>query len=135
MTEKYTFEEITDQNCGCVLPLNDRLLELHASALSKVPKEIAERVLEECLFLVPDPGMGGFRISKRVLQGKDVIVLSEKLLEKDNKDIVPIILHEVAHFYLNHKSRLLDQLSEEEDRKQEEAADRWARQWIEDTTV
>lgn len=135
MTEKYTVEEITDQNCGCVLPGTKKLLDPHTLALSKVPKEIADRVLEECLFLMPNPGMGGFRVSKRLLQGKDVIVLSEKLLEEDQKYIVLTILHEVAHFYLNHKNRVLDGLSEEEDRKQEEAADRWARQWIEDTTV
>ena len=135
MTEKYTVEEILDKSAGSVLPENNQLRDPVALALSKVPKKIANRVLEECLFLMPSPGMMGFRISKKLLQGSNAIVLSEKLLEKDQKYIVLTILHEVGHFYLNHKNPVIDQLSEEEERKQEEAAVRWARQWIEDTTV
>ena len=135
MTKKYTFEEIWYNDCGCYTMSNEQLRDLVALALSKVPKEIADRVFEECLFLMLTPGEMGLFLSKKLRQGCDVIVLSEKLLEKDEKDKALIILHEVGHFYLNHNRQLFDGLSEEEDRKQEEAADRWARQWIEDTTV
>lgn len=135
MTEKYTVEEIWYKDGGYKTMNIEELRGLVALALSKVPKEIADRVLEECLFLMLTPGVMGLFVSKKLLQGRDAIVLSEKLLEKDEKDKALIILHEVGHFYLNHNRQLFDGLSEEEDRKQEEAADGWARQWIEDTTV
>jgi hypothetical protein len=135
MTEKYTVEEIWYKNGGYLTLDNEQLRGLVALALSKVPKKIADRVVEECIFLMPSPEMMGFFLSKRVQEGRNAIVLSEKLLEEDQKDTILTILHEVGHFYLNHKSPILDMLSEQEDRKQEEDSDRWARQWIEDTTA
>jgi len=130
MKKRYTSEEIWYNDAGIVSLDNDKVRSLIARLLSKVPKDVADKVLEECLFIMPMFDEIGFHLPKNILQNKCVIAFSESLLKEDDKNIVHIGLHEIAHFYLDHKSPLLEDLSDEEAKKQEEDADRLADKWL-----
>ncbi len=123
----YTFEEAWDMDASRATLRNTTLRGIVARALSKVPKEVVDRVYDECLFLMPTYEERGCFIPKELLRDKCIIALSEKLLEEDEKNIEGDLLHEVAHYYLGHKSPI--HLSEEETRKQEEEADRAVDRW------
>ena len=56
-----------------------------------------------------------------------IIFLSDNLLEKPEQEAIQIILHEVAHFYLNHHQCF--DLSEEEINKQKKEAETLAIKW------
>ena len=136
MKERYSAEEIWYENAGVVTIGNDELRGLLARVLSIVPKNVADRVLKEWLFLMPMFDYeNGFFLPKKLLQEKGVIAFPEKLLEKDEKSIVHTVLHEIAHFYLGHKSPLFEDLSDEEAKKQEEEADRLADKWLQEFEI
>lgn len=129
MREYYTFDEVWDMIYVATLG-NNLLRYLVAGALSKVPKGVTDRVLKKCLFWMPTCDEEGCFISEELLRGKGLIALPEKLIHKDEESVERIILHEVAHRHLDHKSPFLSRLSEEEARKQEEEANRTRDMWL-----
>jgi hypothetical protein len=82
---------------------------------------------------------GGSHVPKSVVEGREIIIISEgqipptgKPPEKEFmiKEFIRVILHEVAHAYLEHKSHAFDGLSDEQSRQQETEADELVDQWI-----
>ena len=131
MKERYTSEEIWYEDAGVVTVGITQARRLIARVLSKIPKEITKRVLDECLILIPmiDYELGFF-LPKKLLQDKCVIAFPESLLMEDEKRIEHTVLHEIAHFYLDHKSPIFEALSDKEAKKQEDEADRLADKWL-----
>ena len=129
--ERYTVEEIWDMDGGMSTAGNDRLRHSVACALSKVPKTIVDYVFERCIFLMPIYEERGCFVPKKVIRDKSIIMLSERL---DEKEMERTILHEVAHSYLGHRSVLLCDLSEREGREQEKEADGKVDEWLRSRT-
>lgn len=131
MVERYTEEEIWYMDAGVLTLGNDKLRGLIANALSKVPKVVADRVSKDCFILMPMYDYEfGYHISKSLLQNKCIIAFPEKLLEKDEKSIIHTVLHEIAHHYLDHKSPMLEMMSNEEEKRQEDDADKQMEKWL-----
>jgi hypothetical protein len=130
--ERYTFDQAWEVQGGR-FTLDDEFLRREAShILSKVPKEVADRVVRECLLLGTGGGENAFHIPSRLIEGMDLIVVSPLLFEKDRAHIEFVILHEIAHFWLGHDPDPgLEVVDEGYYANQEEAADALVREWLE----
>ena len=53
MSNKYKFEEISEEDGGMLTLGNDELRLLIAKSLSTVPKKVADSVLTSCVFIMP----------------------------------------------------------------------------------
>ncbi len=134
--DRYTPEQEWDKDTGMVTLDNDELRKEVAVALSKIPMSIADCVLDEVRFIMPMSNYEhGFICPKGMLNDKALIGFPEKLLEQESTARLHIVLHEVAHFYLNHKSPLIEDLSYEETDKQEKEADKFAEDWLKSGTM
>lgn len=131
--ERYTPEEIFYMDGGVVTLGNDDVRYLIACTLSKIPKKIAERVMNNCMFVVPMRRYErGFFMPKKYFKNKNVLAFPENLFKWCQKTQDYVVLHEVAHFYLKHQSPLWEDMSDEEAEKQEQEADRLAKKWLSD---
>ena len=129
---RYTPEEVWQADCGIMTLGEDELRDLVSIALSKVPRRVADRVFEGCLFVMAkyEWGRGTF-IPKMLLKNKCVIALSERLMDEDRSSAERTILHEVAHFYLGHMPPgLVPGCSEDLEARLEEEADWQAEEWL-----
>jgi hypothetical protein len=106
---------------------NDQLRYPVSQALSQVPAEVAEQVMGGCLCIMPTAEQKGLYVPEENIRGKSIIALPETLLAMNESEINWTILHEVAHFVLNHK--MLQPL-EVSDRQEREAND-LVRKWLE----
>ena len=106
----------------------DPLRNLLANVLVSVPAEVVDRLFEECLFLMPEREERGCFIPGRIIGGKDIIMFPEDILEWPEKERQQIVLHEVAHFALRHRSPLED--PELDYDAQEEEANELVARWM-----
>ncbi len=129
---RYTPEEVWEADAGIMTLGENELRALVSEALSRVPRRVADRVFAGCIFIMAKFEWGaGTYIPKELLQGKCVIALSEKLMDEDRESAIRTILHEVAHFYLEHvPPGLATDLGESCDCRQEEEAERQAGRWL-----
>ncbi len=102
-THRYTPDEVWEADGGILTLGEDELRGLVSVALSRVPKRVADKVFKGCIFVMAKYEWGpGTYIPKELLKGKCVIALSEKLMDEDRRSATRTVLHEVAHFYLQH---------------------------------
>lgn len=130
--EKYTIEEIyytLDIARDC---LSDKFASLVCKALTYLDKKIVNKVSEKVLFFSSDfireATSCHLILSSYAKTRTTIIFLSDNLFEKTEEEVIKIILHEVAHFILNH-NQCFD-LSEEEINKQEQEAEALALKWL-----
>lgn len=103
VSRHYTPREVWEADGGILTLGEHELRGLVSLALSQVPKEVADRVFGGCIFIMAKFEWGaGTYVPKELLQGKCVIALSEKLMDEKRRIAIRTILHEVAHFYLQH---------------------------------
>ncbi|TET47492.1 hypothetical protein E3J62_01290 [candidate division TA06 bacterium] len=126
MRDHYAAEEIWYADAGVVTRDND-LRHLISRVLQKVPKEVVDKLMDQCLILMPRTEEKGVFLSQKELVGKSIIAFPESLLEEPEAEREQTVLHEVAHFWLGHKSPLVARIDYD---KQEEAADDLVKQWI-----
>ena len=135
MAERYTFEEIYEMDNG-IVTFDNYILRLKvASALSKVPCEVADEVMDECLvfstyYLSNSVEPSCVYLSALSLMGKSLIVLSEKLFEQPKEVIDRTILHEIAHHCLPHSAMPGEGLSVEQHEKLEKEAWELVESWL-----
>ena len=129
----YTPEEVWEADAGILTLGEDELRALVSVALSKVPKRAADKVFKNCIFVMAKFEWGaGTYIPKELLEGKCVIALSERLMDEDRKSAIRTVLHEVAHFYLQHMPPgLLSESGEGCDCRQEQEAEAQVEEWLE----
>jgi len=77
------------------------------------------------------------RVARAICEQREIILLSERILPKrgdDSKEryFVFAVLHEIAHAVKQHRSPLLDRLSQEEVAVQQKEADDLALSWFND---
>ena len=132
---RYT-PELVHYQLGAISTLgNEELLQALAKPISLLPYEIASRVIDKVIFIGPKPGQeGGYippKVVKEILRGKAVIHFSESIFDCSKEKRMKVILHEIAHFHLKHKSGLWFDLTIEDYEQQEKEAweqvDKWLR--------
>jgi len=85
--------------------IDDSLLRILADALTRAPAEIVDKALSNCTFFRMDPiKAAGTFIPKSIHQGKNIIFLSQGLFDVSIDCRRKIILHEIAHYILHHKT-------------------------------
>lgn len=116
---------------------NDDLSNLLSIILTRVPRKIVDKVLNNCLYLMPRTKEKGCYFPNRVLKGKHIILFPDSLLKQSSKGQIHTILHETAHYILKHKSPLEfpytpDNTDLEEYNRQEQEADNLVKKWLKD---
>jgi len=99
-------------------------------ALTKVPSRVVDSLASKCLIIVPSVvGLRGIHIPHKVLLGNEVIAFAERVFDLPDDETERLILHQVAHFWLKHKSAALEGISKGEVEQQEKEADELAARW------
>ena len=100
-------------------------------SLAKIPARVIDRLSKKCLILVPaECETRGMHVPRKLLQGKEVIVLAEGIFNLPLEEAEWIVQHEVAHFWLRHKSSVLETMSNEDAERQESEADEQVAKWL-----
>jgi hypothetical protein len=96
-----------------------------------IPKHTLDDVLSNCVFLMLSEknNIPAAFISKESIEGKNICAFYEKLYSKGRKKKIKMILHEIAHYVLDHHNK---GLSKEEYIEQEKAANEQRDKWIDD---
>lgn len=86
---------------------NDHLRLMILQALTCVPRQIVDRAKRDCAFEVRAAAAmsedEAFHLFGRATGGRSLIALSEVLVDQDEQTVTEKILHEIAHFAMNHK--------------------------------
>jgi hypothetical protein len=132
----YTPPEINDYIGSNRIPYHNLLYTYLASALSKLPKHIVDKVLKKCIFITFSGWTKGCCVPPS-LNNKTLIYISWYHLKRAKPDTIEhTILHEIAHWFLKHNSSLL--LSSHlnftfsEINKQEKEADYQVKKWLQE---
>jgi len=128
MADSYTPDQIWYEDGGTVTLGNDDLRRAMSRALSKVPRRVADYVLQNCLLVMPQPGDRGIHIPNRLIGGSHLLVFPLSLLDEPEEEIDRTILHEVAHCWLDHKTGLEMPVGYDYEEQEKEAwakADEW----------
>lgn len=107
------------------------------NALEYLPQDVLDENKDKLVF-VSTAQTDGCRLARRYCETREVILLSERVLPKQGakegqpevRYFIFTVLHEVAHAVRKHKSQKFDNLTEREDRAQEEEADGIALAWF-----
>jgi hypothetical protein len=129
MSDRYTWQEIWDRTTSDFTLGNEDLREAVVDVLALLPKEVADSVLEGCLFLML--GYDPKCISNSALQNKWLIALPENFLQADLRQVVQSLFHEIAHYYLKHDLRQTIATDQDIRRQEAEAAsttERWLKE-------
>lgn len=107
----------------------EKFWKLLESIFYMVPMDNIDHVKSNCVFLMMDTETlhGAGFINKKLIKGKSVIAFHDSLYSQDEDVKAKMILHEIAHFVLNH----CDEGLPGEYPKQEKAADALRDKWIE----
>jgi len=109
---------------------DDEARALVAKALSCVPADVADKVVDECCFVMPRAAQKGFVVPRELTDCRTIIGLHDSIVDDPEHVAVFTVLHEVAHHYLGHKVGLLEDMTKEDDVRQEEEANHQAQEWL-----
>lgn len=102
-----------------------------AKALSLLPEEVVEAVIENCIFFIIE--MGGSYLSfkdKRLEGKKGIIHLDYSLFKKNSMEIAFTVAHEVAHALGDDAIEIKLNMTLEDQTKPEIKADKLAVEWL-----
>ncbi|MCR4334756.1 MAG: hypothetical protein NUV47_03470 [Patescibacteria group bacterium] len=132
----YTQREVTNE-MDCVYFkdfISEENINPLAKALSYLPENIVDFVIEKCVFISLDKKDRGEYIARNDfrLKGKrGLIILSNSLWSKSEKRIAFAIAHEVAHVYKRHGFRRIEDTEDGVlNTKMERDADNQAILWL-----
>lgn len=100
--------------------------------LLKMPKNIQAFVSENVWFVTSFEDAWAFTFTGTDFQGKHVVFLSDELLEQDLEQIYWTVAHEIGHVVLGHKNRFFEKFGKDKIELQEQQADRFASQFVEE---
>ena len=128
----YTSEEI-DYGLDMSLLIPEYARSPLANAISYLPEDIIDFVIEKCFFISMDKECNGIHIAMDDFRFKDksgLIILSDTLWSRDEKAIAFIIAHEVAHAYKKHGFKSFEDTNPILNNKKEREADEQAILWL-----
>jgi hypothetical protein len=98
--------------------------------LTCIPAEVVDYLVQHSLVISTWQNCDGQYFPNKLTRKKDIILLSEHLLDGDEDQRDKTILHEFAHCWLRHQSPALKEgMTGEEILKQEDEADELAYKW------
>ena len=106
------------------------------AALEHLPHDV-RKDLAPRLVIIGGDWCGAYHIPESVRTKFEIVCLSDAFLKQHpNADpfFISTVLHEVAHAYRKHKSKLFDGLSQAEADRQQAEADELAQSWYPDYT-
>jgi len=127
----YSPRQLEDMDRNEVTPGNPLLGGFLADIFSKLPDDITEWVYvgKNCCFIIAPDGENtkALHAARENLRPHIAILPCDflKRLDRDRKDAVRTLLHEVAHGYLNHRGTVPPEVAEERDRQADSLADKW----------
>lgn len=128
----YTPEEIDYEiENASIIPENVRAPLV--VALSYLPKNIVDFVIESCVFISLDKDCGGMYMGINDFRLKDkrsIIILPETLWFKNKKAIAFTVAHEVAHAYKKHGFKSFKDMDPVLNKRREKDADKQAIRWL-----
>jgi len=108
---------------------NKKMTNYVLKVLSVMPKNIIEFVTENVWFVTSFEDAWAFTFTGNDFENRHVVFLSDDLFKQNKDQIYWTITHEIGHVVLGHKNRFLEKFGEEKVRKQEDEADKFARQY------
>jgi len=129
----YTPEEIYYNDAGVVTLGCETLRFILAETLARIPSNIVDDVYDNCLFYMFEFKGGGYTtdgvfIPNEVIKDKHIIMYHTELPEFSEKARINLVLHEIAHYVLKHKTQLRHDNVDRE--KQEQEADDLVNKWL-----
>ena len=103
-----------------------------AEVLALMPQDIIDYITENIWFVTSFDDAWAFAFTGNDFQNKHVIFLSDELLYQSPQQIHWTIAHEIGHVMLGHKNRFSEKFSKKKVEEQEEAADDFARHYVEE---
>jgi Zn-dependent protease with chaperone function len=107
-----------------------RMQQYVCTTLSQMPENIIKHITQNCWFLSSMDDAWAFTFTGNDLKNQHLIFLSDDLLRQKASQIRYTIAHEIGHVILNHRNSVLIAQTKKEIRKQEKAADVFAKQFI-----
>jgi len=95
-----------------------------------MPKKIINYVTSKCWFLASMDDAWAFAFTGNDLKDSHMIFLSDDLLSQDLGQIRYSIAHEIGHVVLGHRNSILAKQTKQEVKKQENEADKFAKQYL-----
>lgn len=99
-------------------------------SLSKMPDEIIDYITSNCWFFASMEDAWAFTFTGNDLKNQHLIFLSDELMFQEKTQINYTIAHEIGHVILKHRNSVLEKQPKEEIKKQEEAADEFAKKYL-----
>ena len=114
-----------------ICELTDKERLIICKSLSLLTNSEIEKVCKEVIFISSNKYTNAWRLELKYIKSlKCMIFLSHHLDKYSKKKKMRIILHEVGHHLLKHKSPIYENLSSEETAKQEKEANKFANKLI-----
>lgn len=123
-------QEQIEQEMGGRLAGNKLMKDMVALAVSKLPPETAEPIINNCWFFSSFEDNFGYAFNGNDLKDMHLIFLADVLFQESEPQILYTILHEIGHIALNHKNSIQYKQSKEEIKKQEAEADQFAKKYL-----
>jgi len=109
------------------------------NALKYLPQAVLDENKDNLVF-ISTAHRDACRVARHYCENREVILLSERVLPKRGANegqpevryFIFVVLHEVAHAVKRHKSPKFDKLTPEENRAQEDEANKIAMEWFND---
>lgn len=117
---------------------NSRLEPYIATALNKIPINIANKVIKKCFFATLENRASAQYFSANIIKKRAIIIIDNRFLKRATPEAIEFtILHEIAHWFLKHSHIFPKEISEKEIRKihkksEDDASnlvDEWLTQW------
>jgi transcriptional regulator with XRE-family HTH domain len=104
--DRLTSTEIRRLDAGRFTLGNPALGHAVSQALAKVPADVVEELMDRCVILMPESADRSAFLPADLVRDKDVIPVSDDLLDLDESEAEDEILRKVAHYRLGHRGSL-----------------------------
>lgn len=98
--------------------------------LALMPREIINQITGSCWFVSAFEDAWGFTFTGNDFANQHLIFLSEDLLRQERRQIQFTIAHEIGHVILKHRNSVFVNQTQSEIRRQERAADSFAKKYV-----
>ena len=109
---------------------NKLMKDCVALAITKLPEEIAQQIIDNCWFFSSFEDNYGYAFNGNDLKDMHLIFLADILFREPQSQILYTILHEIAHIALNHKNSIQYTQTKKEIAHQETEADQFAKKYL-----
>ncbi len=108
--------------------------DILAEAVYIIPKDTLNDTLSNCVFLMlnEEKGLSACFIHKKLITGKSIFAFYDMFYSQNRDKQVHMILHEIAHYVLDHSDEGLsdeDYYNHKQDKEANVLVDKWTNDW------